>query len=49
VDRRRIDIPSFGCEHFIAVFPDGSRETFANMSQAVSEEKAAALAEEALN
>jgi hypothetical protein len=49
VSRNRIDIPSFGCENFIVVFPDGSHETFANMSQAVSEEKAAALAEEALD
>ena len=45
----RFDTPSHGCEHLIVVFPNGSRFRFANMSQAVSEEKAAALAEEALD
>ena len=49
VNFNNIDQPSHGCEHLIVVFPNGSRFRFANMSQAVSEEKAAALAEEALD
>ncbi len=44
----RFDIPSFGCENFIVVFSDGRTSTSASVP-VVSEAKAAALAEEALN
>jgi hypothetical protein len=44
----RFDLPSFGCENFIVFFPDGTTSTSASVP-AVSEAKAAALAEEASN